>query len=165
MRLAPWADVVYGCDGPWWRFRNGLPEFSGVKLSNDTPACTAYRDLHKVEVLDHNKLEFSTPGVLGTGGNSGFQAINLAAQFGVNRILLIGFDMNATAALHWYGRNTWRGANNPAVSNFMRWRDAIFAQAPVLKAMGIDVVNASRESALTCFVHKPIEQALSDWGL
>jgi hypothetical protein len=29
IELAPWADVVYGCDAAWWKKRNGLPEFKG----------------------------------------------------------------------------------------------------------------------------------------
>jgi hypothetical protein len=54
-----------------------------------------------------------TAGVVGGGGNSGFQAVNLAAQFGASRIILIGFDMTDRGGKHWYGRNHWPMSNNP----------------------------------------------------
>lgn len=157
--------MVYGCDGPWWRSRKGLPEFSGVKLAHDTAVCAAYADVHKIEIIDQDRLFFDNAGLIGSGGNSGFQAINLAAQFGATRILLVGFDMHTGSGLHWYGRNTWHAANNPTPPNLMRWRDTFGREAPKLRAMGIEVVNASPDSALICFEHKTIEQALEAWDL
>lgn len=121
--------------------------------------------MHKVEVSNHDKFEFVRPSVIGSGGNSGFQALNLAAQFGATKILLIGFDMHIAAGVHWYGCNAWHGANNPNMPLLMRWRNAFTAQAKVLEAMGIDVVNASADSALKCFRHAQIDQALNEWGL
>lgn len=167
MRLAPWADAVYGCDGPWWHhwLKTGAKDFGGLKLAHDTGVCASFRDVHKIEVRDHDKLLFAEPGVIGSGGNSGFQALNIAAQFGARRILLVGFDMHGANGVHWYGRNTWRNANNPGDSNYVRWRAAFATQAPVLAAMGIEVVNASAESALTCFPATTIEETLAAWHL
>lgn len=108
---------------------------------------------------------FDEPGIIGYGGNSGFQAINLAVQFGVDKILLIGFDMHAANGVHWYGRNKWRNANNPLDHNYVRWRNALGKQSKVLHRMGVDVVNVSEQSALTCFRHAGIEQAMMDWKL
>jgi hypothetical protein len=31
--LCPWADMVYGCDPAWWRHRQGLPKFTGLKVA------------------------------------------------------------------------------------------------------------------------------------
>lgn len=157
--------MVYGCDGPWWQKERGLPDYHGIKLAHDTAVCSKFRDVHKIEIIDKDKFYFDLPGVIGSGGNSGFQAINIAAQFGATRILLIGFDMHTGGGLHWYGANRWNGANNPAPPNLMRWRDAFEHQAGALRGRGIEVVNASPDSALVCFPHKTIEQALSDWGL
>ena len=44
--LAPFAQVIYGCDYPWWAMVRGLPAFPGLKLSYDP------RDLAAV-VLTH----------------------------------------------------------------------------------------------------------------
>lgn len=165
MRLCPWADVVYGCDGPWWQKSSGLPEFKGTKLAHDTGVCATYRNVHKIEVRDHDLMLFDDPGVIGSGGNSGFQAINIAAQFGATRILLIGFDMHGANGVHWYGNNGWKNAGNPLDRNYVHWRQALTEQSRVLAGMGINIVNVSAESALTCFRKANVEQALADWNL
>jgi hypothetical protein len=127
--------------------------------------CALYRDVHKVEVEDHDRLLFDEPGVIGSGGNSGFQALNLAAQFGAARVLLIGFDMHSGNGVHWYGRNVGRDMRNPIDHNYLRWRAAFNKQSRVLRAMGIEVVNASPDSALVCFERRGIEDVLKEWGL
>lgn len=134
-------------------------------LAHDTGICATYRGVHKIEVRDHDRMLFDEPGVVGSGGNSGFQAINIAAQFGAKRILLIGFDMHGADGTHWYGRNAWKNANNPVDLNYVHWRQALTKQAKVLKAMGIDVVNGSQTGALTCFERMSVSEALSAWGL
>lgn len=90
------------------------------------------------------------PGTLGWGGNSGFHAINLAAQFGVTDIALTGFDMRTDRGTHWHGNHP-RGLNNPTAKNAERWRKAIDAMAPDLAVLGIRVVNCSEISALTAY--------------
>jgi hypothetical protein len=142
-----------------------LPEFTGIKLAHDTSVCVGYRDVNKIEIQDHDRFLLDQPGVIGSGGNSGFQAVNIAAQFGASRILLIGFDMHSGSGLHWYGRNAWRGANNPAATNLMRWRDAFTSQAQVIRRYGIEVVNASPDSAVRCFQMSSIEETLKAWAL
>lgn len=164
VELVPWAEVVYGCDGPWWKHHNGLPNYSGIKLCHDGGMCTRF-GLHKVEIKHIDKLLTDEPGTIGSGGNSGFQAINIAAQFGATGILLIGYDMQANGKVHWYGRNIIKGMNNPGESNFKRWKLGFDAVAPTLSNLGIDVVNASPQSALKCFRYASVEAALSGWGL
>jgi hypothetical protein len=97
-----------------------------------------------------------------TGGNYG-NCLNLALLFGARRHLLIGFDMSDAGGVHWYGRNTWSGGNNPGKSNFRRWIAAFEGAASQLRAIGAEVINTAPESALRCFPFKTIEQALADW--
>jgi hypothetical protein len=164
VKLCPWADVVYGCDGPWWRANNGLPGFTGLKLAHDSGVCARYRDLHKIEIEDANAILVERPGTVGNGGNSGFQALNIAVQLGTMRILLIGFDMHGGAGLHWYGANSWRQASNPRETNFVKWRGHLAEAAPRLARLGVHVVTAP-PSALTCFEQMSIEDALAAWRL
>lgn len=86
------------------------------------------------------------PGVIGAGSNSGFQALNLAIQWGAKRVLLIGYDMNAESGVHWYGRNGWQGANNPGDSNFKLWIAAFAGMQDDLKRMGVSVFVAGPSS-------------------
>lgn len=148
---------MYGCDAPWWRHRRGLPDFAGIKVTwAGNGLNNEYADLHAVQIAKGDGQPYSqrlewTPGVIGGGGNSGFQALNLAVQWGARRVLLVGFDMTDAYGVHWYGRNTWPRANNPSHDAFRRWIDAYNAAMPVLKARGVEVFNASPKSALKCF--------------
>lgn len=157
---------MFGCDGPWWSNNRGLPDYRGVKLAHDSGICATYPDVHKVEVREGcDELLFGEPGVIGWGGNSGFMALNLAAQFGARRILLIGFDMHAASGVHWYGKNTGRDMRNPEDRNFIHWRKAMNDQAPVLRRYGIEVVNGSAGSAVAAFPKMSVEDTLKKWCL
>ena len=167
VEVCPWADVAYGCDWPWWRHREGLREFVGLKLGFDPRIMGAFNDVHRISIENRQCDQILTqePLKVGSGGNSGFQALNLAIQFGANRILLAGFDMRIDQPLHWYGRNRWESANNPAPHNFKRWTRAFSESAHVLKKLGVDVVNASPMSALSCFQKASIADTLIRWAV
>lgn len=99
-------------------------------------------------------------GVIGWGGNSGFHAVNLAAQFGAAAILLVGFDMRLDHGIHWHGKHG-NGLNNPMTKNVERWRRAVDGCKPVLDALGIKSFNCSPISALTAYPKMSFDEALS----
>lgn len=101
-------------------------------------------------------------GVIGSGGNSGFQAINLAVQFGATRLVLLGLDYSLARGVHWHGRHV--GLNNPSASIVPLWRARLDAQAPRLAALGVQVVNASPESTLTAFEKVDLVEVLNKWA-
>jgi hypothetical protein len=165
-RLAPWAEVVYSCDLAWWRLHKGLEEFAGLKLTHDLTACRTYPALKhiKIESVTSDEILTDKPSYVGAGGNSGFQAMNLAIQFGATGIALIGVDCSLERGEHWHGRHPYH-MNNPAPSNVKRWRaafDGVFAK---LKAMDIDVVNCSPVSALTQYPKLTVDETLERWQL
>ncbi|MBO6542298.1 MAG: hypothetical protein JJ939_12080 [Alphaproteobacteria bacterium] len=84
------------------------------------------------------------------GANSGYQAINLAVHLGAAKIVLLGFDMQASDKPHWHGFHP-SGLNNPNQINFDVWIRNFDAVPPFLARAGVDLVNCSRETALTCF--------------
>lgn len=118
-----------------------------------------FPDIRRVAITrsQHEKYSFSLcfePDTIGGGGNSGFQALNLAASphfFGARRIALVGFDMSDAGGKHWYGRNTWPNSGNPDRSAFARWIEAFDNAATELARRGVSVVNLNKESALRCF--------------
>jgi hypothetical protein len=161
--------MVYGCDPAWWRHRRGLRDFYGVKVSWAT--LPEYPEIRRIEIAPGRKGDLYTdelvfaPDRIGGGGNSGFQALNLAVnQCGARRIILIGFDMHDRGKLHWYGENRWPMGNNPSITNFRRWRAAFEGAAVVLRARGIRVLNTARDSALQCFPKMTVADALVDLG-
>jgi hypothetical protein len=172
-RLCPWAEILYGCDAAWWKLRSGVPEFSGLKILGvpdpttpeilrDEKSCEKF-DLRRVQVAAYSDdILTENPGRLGCGGNSGFQALNLAVQFGVTGILLVGFDMQQP--LHWHGRHP-QPLRNLDESCFPRWRKAFLGISLKLRRLGADIVNTSFESALTAYPKMTIDAALTRWGL
>lgn len=93
------------------------------------------------------------------GGNSGFQAINLAYLFGAARIVLLGFDMQCgdDGLSHWFGDHpTEQGFMNP--KKFNAWIKHLEILGRDLADQGVTVINATRRSALECFPQMPIEQ-------
>jgi hypothetical protein len=118
-----------------------------------------YRGLNRVRVLDFHEMLTEEAGTIGHGGNSGFQAINLAVQFGAKKIILVGFDMNLGQGMHWHGKHPSK-LNNPNVKNVAHWRRRLDAVAPQIAAVGVQVLNASPVSALTAYPKMTFEEAL-----
>lgn len=137
----------------------GLSAFGGLRITQCPLAAKRFPDLCKVRLFRVDRLLLDPPGQIGSGGNSGFQALNLALQFGARRIILVGYDLRVDKGVHWHGPHP-RGFNNPAASNCARWRKILDDQAPLLEAIGVDVINASAVSSLTAFRKLPLRQAL-----
>jgi len=145
-RLAPWADVLYACDLQWWRWHKGVPDFAGERVTVDVEAALEY-GLRWLEGRKEPGLG-TTPGVLHTGMNSGYQAINLAHQLGAAHILLIGYDMqpHADGRSHWFGHHP---VNTD--SPYAGMLDCFDSLAADLARRPVAVTNCSPGSALTCF--------------
>lgn len=167
--LAPWADVAYGCDAAWWVHRKGLQDFQGIRVAWDTAVGKQFSGINLIRIREKgtskppqylHRIIVDEPGVVGGGCSSGFQAINLAVQFGARRIALIGFDLTGS---HYYGRNNWMRAGNPDLSQFDRCRKAYDDNAPVLKSLGVDVVNVNLFSTIKCFRKVELDQLLLEW--
>lgn len=94
------------------------------------------------------------------GGNSGYQAIGLAALFGAKRILLLGYDMQRTdGQAHWHGVHKGGLPNGKA---FPHWIKNFGGLARDLRDAGILTINCTRKTALRCFPRVTVEQALCD---
>jgi len=125
-----------------------------------------YPNIRRVDISRReHRILMQPKGTIGNGGNSGFQALNLAVQFGAQRVLLIGFDMSLSGGTHWYGNNTWKGAGNPNDGSFRRWVEAFDNAASALKALGVEVINCSPVSAIKSFPRMPLEDSLETFDL
>ena len=157
-RLAPWAVALMASDAKWWRYHEPrLEGFSGYRYClEDTgglpDSVTLLRNTGK------DGLETDPTG-LRTGGNSGAAAINLAVHFGAARILLLGYDMGADRRrAHWFGDHPpeLKRARSPFHSFMAR----MATQVAPLRALGVEVLNCSRRTALECFPRVRLEDAL-----
>lgn len=164
-QIAPWADVLYACDFAWWRVHAGAPSFQGLKFALTTSPRSSKRwpDVTVLKPTDGGGLDLN-PKCLRTGvgkdmnGHGGFQAINLAVHLGAARILLLGYDMQRTQGKsHWHGNHVHPLHRD---SPYVGFRRACETLMKPLQELGIEIVNCSRQTALTCFPKMAIDQAL-----
>lgn len=161
--LAPWADVLYAADTDWWsEYPTRWENFAGEKWTCSESAAQKY-GLNHIAAKTEKKWS-RTQGETATGGNSGFQALNMAAlhfeALGLNgeqRIILLGFDYgfdkNRTDK-HWWDKKHPRDSRE---SNYADWNKRLQSAAPLIP---VPVINASRESAITCFAKADIRSLL-----
>ena len=115
--------------------------------------------LLRVPSFDEPGLSFD-PGYIHRGASSGYQAINLAVHLGARQIILLGFDMQPTGGeSHWHGDHP-KGLANPTADTFAAWRRRYATLPPDLETADVEVVNCSRETALTVFPRARLQQAL-----
>lgn len=156
IRLAPWADVLYACDGKWWsQHHASLHQFKGMRFSL-TVNRKRFPDVQRLRNagVDGACLE---PGSVKTGRNSGYQAIQLAVHIGASRVLLLGYDMMRHGGKsHFFGEHPNKWTPSPYRS-FLQVFPSIVK--PLAK-YGVEVINCSRVTALDCFPKMTIEDAL-----
>jgi len=89
------------------------------------------------------------------GGNSGHQAIHLARNMGAAKIILLGYDFHGNGS-HWFGEHPQeiRGGHD-----YNLWLSSIKHLARDLKNEGIEVINCTPGSAITCFEKREIKNA------
>lgn len=160
-QLAPWADVLYACDARWWDRYFVEAELTCLPTVQFwTQDAKAAKFAHRVRHVQSVRSEGLNrqPGVINQGSNSGFQALNLAWQFGAQRLILLGFDMQATGGRsHWHGDHPdTLNSNNP----YRMWLDQFGPLARDLAKAGAEVINCTPTTALTCFERAPLAHAL-----
>jgi hypothetical protein len=152
--LAPWADALYACDLKWWNKYHSevVGNFKGEKWSCDRRV--AHPGVCKIEGVAEPGLSLDET-IIHQGGNSGYQAINLAFHWGAAKIVLLGFDCQIVdGKAHWFGQHPHGLVQNQP---FNQWKLRFNALAEDLEAQGVDVVNCSENTALTCFKIERIE--------
>ena len=88
-----------------------------------------------------------------SGGNSGYQAINLAFHLGASRIVLLGFDMHNHSGLsHFFGDHP---SNLNGDSRYERFIAAYRTIKP--EQYGLEILNCSRQTALDAFPRHNLE--------
>lgn len=162
-RLLPWAGVMYGCDAKFWKRENGCPDYQGERWSShndgsDNKQAVA-RDYGVKLVAGKPGSQFSLdPNFILYGNNSGFQAINLTLLFGATRIVLVGFDMRQVDGQRYFDKPHPTQSTAVGYGKFAE----IFAYAARKLPPTIRIVNATPNSALTCWPMVDLDDALSN---
>jgi hypothetical protein len=155
----PWADVLYACDASWWI--HYFAEAAGVMGPAEMWTCAARaRDQFHLNYIFGSPMKGLSKRTdqIHTGYNSGYQAIGLAYLWGAKRIRLLGFDMMRSG-----GKTHWHGDHPKQLGNGGRFHDWCKQMAPLAadaKEAGVEIINCSRKTALTCFPRLSIQEAL-----
>ena len=80
----------------------------------------------------------------------------LAAYLGAEKIILVGFDCSIKNGYHWHGEHPKPLSNCKSVEF---WEKIFIKVSENLKHL--EIINASRETALECFTRKSLEVALN----
>ena len=171
-KLRPYANVLYFVDAAWWQRQMDMNEFSvdgQVRFHDAIYKCNwikggaGFQDhpqIKQIAFTGQVGLE-ENPQALRHGSNSGYSAVNLAYLFGAKRIVLLGYDMKVQGERsHWHDR-----VDNMPASYFQNVLQNEFLPLvsylvePLRKA-GVEVINATPDSALTLWPSMTLEQAL-----
>jgi len=161
---APFADILYACDGSWWRAVDPEHRASYVSLASahfspdrmwtqDEMAAKEF-GLQWIKSTRGANLSLDKD-VIAQGANSAIQAMNLAFHAGACKIILLGVDCKGK---HWH-------PDHPSpLSNSLphkRWIEnfAIFGED--LAKQGVEVVNCSPISAVTAFPKRSLQEVLA----
>lgn len=156
IQRAPWADVAYF--GDYMAIKHYLPKLRPLTLAEWVTVDRAAAERWKLTHLKHATPNGISLERVHLNGNSGAQAINVAAAFGAQRIVLLGFDMREVGGrAHWFGQHP---GNLVRVQLFPEWLHKFEAIERDARRLGINIVNATPESALQCFPKVDLVEAL-----
>jgi len=173
--IGEWIDMCFFGDGKFFTpHKERLAKWPGLKV-------TCFKGLEKVPWVKyllqdaaHSRGISKDPSTVSWNVNSGSAAISVAAHTGAKRIILLGFDMrfNNEGERHWHhlykgvsseppiikGR---RRATNPPF-DFSRHLRGFPQIAEDARKMGIEILNASPDSAITQFPKFTVKELLFD---
>jgi len=157
------VDHLYAADESWWKVWNETISSCGFNGQKWIP-----RDIHVAEKYNlncipcENKPGLGLNGKIHLGGNSGYQAINLAVHLGAKTIILLGYDMKLgnDKKLHWFGNHGNGLRNMPHKLN--EWIPKHDELKKDLDKHKIDVVNCTPDSALYQYRKENLEKSLDE---
>lgn len=141
---APKADVLYFSDRRWYEWnRDDLHRYEGPLMVTRS---VLKNPSHDVKRMGRNlKAALSRDPREVSGLCGGANALNLAFLFGAKRVFLHGFDMR---------QGNWHDLHRTVTAPFHykeRFMPYFERMAPELEREGVEVINATPNSAMTCF--------------
>ena len=176
--LAPWADVLYFADARWWKWQmdgirrrwvgtaiswtaeqvsQAIKEFAGLKVTIFATGMEV-TDPEILMLRNAGEEGLSTdPCSLANGRNGGYQAVNIAILAGGNPIILVGYDGSSVEKLtHWFGDHPIQTAEATVKGYVKHYRTML----PILKRVGVEVLNATPGSSIDAFPRLDLKTAL-----
>jgi hypothetical protein len=146
-QLAPWADLLFFYDRKWWQVHGEevRKTFKGL--------CATVSQLSTEKVLSLQGTGFNAY------RNSGGGALSFAVAAGAQRVIAVGLDGKyaADGRRHWHKQHPKLG-DAVSLPRFIQYFPALAKDAA---RVGVQILNASRDTALTCFPRVCLDDVLS----
>lgn len=170
--LGAWVDVMFfGDRGFFLKFKNELAGFAGVRIS-----CHHLAEKEDwIKYLEKDRRNTfgitSHPKKVSWNLNSGGAAISVAANMGVKRIFLLGFDMNLDAEQNQHFHNKYRGQKDQPVVNKVNRKIGVPFKSHMkcfpkiakdAEERDIEIINVNPKSAIKQFRKVTLEEALNE---
>lgn len=172
-QAARWLDVFEACNPAWWStYGEDVLRIPAHKWTWDKAIADSY-GINYIPGKWEDGLS-RDPSYIHYGASSGYQILNIAYLYGCTRILLLGYDMkfpdaydghkrHAGGKRHYFGEypehlQHWPRMNigpKGELLGLIRRYNKIVPQD-----YGIEIINCTPGSALTCFPMEPIQQCL-----
>lgn len=156
-KLLPFVDVTWFTDCQWYKWNEeALSYYTGLIVGAPRCLCPHPRVL-QLRRDDASGISIN-PEVVKWNKNSGSSAINLAYHFGAKRVVLIGFDMRPQNGRHnWHNNHRHTPRETIYQDLFLEPYTQIAADA---ERLGLEILNATQNSALTVFPMVILEEVL-----
>jgi hypothetical protein len=99
-------------------------------------------------------------GIITAGGTSGFGALNLAFLRGAKKIVLLGFDYGGAGGVWHHNEHHYTFQQQQDRDNWAKWATNFNRPAQFLRKTGVEVINASPDSAITAFPRSTIDEVI-----
>ena len=145
----PWATVLVGHDWTWWQVhqRQVQRSFRGHKVTGESAG---------------KRCGAQYLGALGlkTFRNAGCAAISLAVLAGARRVVLLGYDgrFAPDGRTHWHGDHPVGQLGN--CGSLPHWPERFGQVAAYARERGVEVLNASRDTAHEMFARVALDDVL-----
>lgn len=147
---ADYADIVYFCDYKFYLWNSHKREFKNHPARKISICPHNLPNVERLKQGEEHGISHSGD-TLNTGRNSGYQSINLAYLLGASRIVLVGLDMQTGEMGKTHHHTAHEQPTDPTVYDRIMKDDPFETIAPELKKKGVEVINCSINSAITCF--------------
>jgi hypothetical protein len=154
-KLGNWIKVALFCDSAFWRNEHEqFMKFPNLKVTDCGSLNIRGKNIKGLKRLDRNYQSTGlsvNPTEIRWNFNSGAAAINFCTLAGAKRIILLGFDCTMVEGRTHFHEGEKAYATPTVDRTFKKFLSRYDAIATDAKKLGVEIINANPDSAITQF--------------